>query len=344
MTDQINTRKTDHLRALAEDAGIERHDTGFDGLRLTHRALPELDLSKIDTSVTFMGKELSFPLLISSMTGGDSDEILRINRNLAEAAEECRVAMGVGSQRVMFTKPSARDSFALRKYAPTTVLLANIGVVQLNFGFTEKEFQGAVEVLGADGIYLHINPLQEAVQPEGDIDFSSLGPKIADLVKKLDVPVLFKEVGSGLSIPDIDIGLKAGVRHFDVAGRGGTSWSRIEYHRRAEENDDLGMVFQDWGITTVESLSDAYAYLQEHDKQATLIASGGIRTGIDMAKAVILGANMCGIAAPFLYAAQESRQAVIDRITAFKRQFQTALFLLGCADCDALRGNKSLIR
>lgn len=342
MSDPINTRKTDHLRAIADDPRVERNGSGFDALRLTHRALPELDLAAVDPSVTFLGKPLSMPLLISSMTGGDGAELAQINRNLAEAAEACGIAMAVGSQRVMFSSAAARSSFDLRQFAPNTVLLANIGAVQLNTGMRAEQCAAAVEVLGADGLYLHLNPLQEAVQPEGDRDFSNLTQQIAQLAATLNVPVLLKEVGAGLSPEDIQAGLEIGLRHFDVAGRGGTSWSRIEYHRRTDDADDLGLVFQDWGRTTVEALRAAAPLLQERG-DCTLIASGGIRSGIDMAKAVVLGADLCGIAAPFLSAAQISTQAVIQRIEQFRREYRTAMFLLGCGDCDAMRGNTGLL-
>lgn len=343
MNDPTDQRKTEHLKALGHDAQIERHASGFDQLRLSHRALPELDLDAIDTSAQFLGKTLEFPLLISSMTGGTGDEIMRINRNLATAAQACGVALAVGSQRVMFSNPAARDSFDLRSYAPDAVLLANLGAVQLNTGFGIDECQKAVQVLAADGLYLHLNPLQEAIQPEGDRNFAGLADKIAAITPDLNVPVLLKEVGTGLSQADINLGLKAGIRHFDVAGRGGTSWSRIEYHRRKDANDDLGLVFQDWGLTTVEALRMAQPLLANTKDDYTLIASGGIRSGIDMAKAVLLGADICGIAAPFLSAAQESSQTVIDRIEQFRTEFRTALFLLGCAHCDALRGNDGLL-
>lgn len=339
MTDQINTRKMDHLRALSEDRAIERGATGFDALRLIHRALPELDFAQIDSSVDFLGKTLSFPLLISSMTGGDSDEIRTINRNLAEAAEECGIAMGVGSQRVMFSNDKARKSFELRQFAPNALLIGNLGAVQLNTGLDHSQCQQAIDVLDADGLYLHLNPLQEAIQPEGDLDFSRLGQKIAELRGKLTKPVLLKEVGCGLSAKDIEIGLKAGINHYDLAGRGGTSWSRIEYHRRTRDDDDLGLIFQDWGMTTVEVLQTARPYRNKIE----LIASGGIRTGIDMAKAIILGAKICGAAAPFLPAARQSKQAVVERIEAFRREFKTALFLLGCENCQTLRNNDALI-
>lgn len=340
----VSNRKRDHLRAIAKDPNIERHASDFDSLHLSHRAMPELDWDAIETHVLFLGKRLSFPLLISSMTGGDGKEITQINQNLAEAAEATGVAMAVGSQRVMFTNDQSRPSFELREFAPETVLVANLGAVQLNTGFGVEECTEAVEILGADGLYLHLNPLQEAVQPEGDRNFSGLGAAIAELVPEMRVPVLLKEVGSGLSEADIRLGLEAGVRHFDVAGRGGTSWSRIEYHRRESETDNLGLVFQDWGLTTIEALRAARPILESSRQRTTLIASGGIRSGIDMAKSIILGADLCGLAAPFLPAAQISRDAVIGKIVQLRREFQTAMYLLGCADCAALKGNAMLLR
>ncbi|MEM6498384.1 MAG: type 2 isopentenyl-diphosphate Delta-isomerase [Pseudomonadota bacterium] len=343
MKDQVDTRKADHLRAIADDPGIERAGAGFDAIRLAHRALPELDLDAIDTSSQFLGKSLRLPLLISSMTGGGSEDILSINRNLAEAAEACGVALAVGSQRVMFTNPEARESFDLRRYAPSTALVSNMGAVQLNKGFGVAEMDAACDVLQADGIYLHLNPLQEAVQPEGDRDFSDLGEKIAEVAQHASVPVLLKEVGAGLGPEDIEIGLRAGIRHFDVAGRGGTSWSRIEYHRRVTEDDTLGLLFQDWGRTTVEALRDAKPVIERVRAEVTVIASGGIRSGIDMAKAIILGADLCGIAAPFLVAAKESADAVIHQIEKTEKEFRTAMFLLGCGNCRALRENGRIL-
>ncbi len=337
-------RKREHLRALEKDPQIERRQSGFEQLRLTHRALPELDFDAVDTATSFLGKPLAFPLLISSMTGGAGDEINTINRSLAKAAETTGVAMAVGSQRVMFKEPSARASFALRDVAPTAPLIGNIGAVQLNYGVGADECRQAIDTLRADGLYLHVNPLQEAVQPEGDRDFSKLLEAIEALGRALPVPLLLKEVGAGLSGADVERGYAAGIRHFDVAGRGGTSWSRIEYHRRAEDDDDLGLVFQDWGLTTIESLIEARAVLREKADGTTLIASGGIRDGVDMAKCVILGADVCGVAAPLLSAARVSTAAVIAAIGKLRREFQTAMFLLGCPDVASLKSNTALIR
>ncbi len=342
--DPTNTRKIEHIRAFDADADIDRNARAFDAIGLTHRALPNIDLNAVDTQTTFLGKRLRFPLLISSMTGGNHDLVRTINANLAQAAEACQVAMAVGSQRVMFVDDSAKDSFALRDLAPTAVLLANLGAVQLNYGFDHQHCQSAVDSLHADGLYLHLNPLQEAVQPEGDVNFAGLNARIQAVVEHLSVPVLLKEVGCGLSAADIEAGLAMGIRYFDVAGAGGTSWSRIEYHRRQRDGDHLGLTFQDWGIPTPEALYMASQQLQASGQAATLIASGGLRNGIDMAKAVIMGAQLCGIAAPLLKPAMTSVEATITAIEQLHTEFKTAMFLLGVSDVDALIHNYSLIR
>lgn len=336
----IAARKREHIAAIARDAEIERRMSGFDRIHLTHRALPEMDLAEVDIQSDFLGKTLTFPLLISSMTGGDGETIRVINQRLAEAAEQCGVAMAVGSQRIMFTHPASKPSFDLRQYAPNTVLLGNIGAVQLNDGFNIEHCQSAADILQADGLYLHLNPLQEAVQPEGDTDFSNLADKIASIARTLNIPVLLKEVGCGLSVEDIALGKEAGIDYFDIAGRGGTSWSRIEHHRRSDPDDDIGLVFQDWGLTTVTALQQARAAHPD----ITLIASGGIRNGIDMAKAILLGATLCGIAAPLLKPAMHSTKAVIAAIKRLEREYRTALFLLGCRNNSALRDRLELLQ
>ena len=338
MSDLTNDRKLEHIRAIENDPLTDRSAHYYDRIQLTHRALPEISLNSIDTSCTFLGKQLSFPLLISSMTGGDHELIKQVNHNLAKAAQICGVAMAVGSQRVMFTNPEALESFQLRELAPDIPLIGNIGAVQLNYGISASEVQQAIDCLNADAIYLHLNPLQEAVQPEGDTDFSNLGAAITQLVKDIDVPVLLKEVGSGLSPADIEVGLKAGVTIFDVAGSGGTSWSRIEHHRR-NDGSDLGLKFQDWGIPTPTALKLAQPYLNN----ATIVASGGLRDGIDMVKSVILGASLCGMAAPLLKPAMVSVEAVVTEIEKIKTEFRTAMFLLGARDITALFNNRDHI-
>lgn len=334
--DLTNSRKVDHIRIINEDAGVDRRRFYFDEIRLRHRALPEVNLDDVDTSTTFLGKRLSFPLLISCMTGGDHALVRRINRNLAEAAERCGVAMGVGSQRVMFNNAKARESFALRRFAPTAPLFSNLGAVQLNHDFGLKECREAIDVLGADALVLHLNPLQEAVQPEGDTQFAGLAEKIGAMARGLAAPVIIKEVGAGLSLGDIALLRPLGIRIFDIAGSGGTSWSRIEHHRA---QDDLGLLFQDWGMPTPRALWE----LRGQRRAITLIASGGIRSGLDMAKAVALGASLCGLASPFLKPAMKSTGAVVETIARLHREFRAAMFLLGLAKVKQLQGNDALL-
>ncbi len=334
MSDPTSERKIEHIRIISEDPEVDRRGGGFEAIRLRHRALPEIDLSDVDPATTFLGKPLSFPLLISSMTGGTHEQVKTINRNLAHAAESCGVAMGVGSQRVMFTHPAARESFEIRPFAPNALLFANLGAVQLNCGFGIEHCRLAVEALAADALILHSNPLQEAVQPEGDTNFGGLGARIGEVARSLEVPVILKEVGAGISLADAELALAQGVRIIDVAGSGGTSWSRVEHYRRREsEGDDLGLTFQDWGIPTPQALREL-APLRD---RATLIASGGLRSGIDMVKAVILGASLCGLAAPLLQPAAESVEAVVRAIERLRREFTVAMFLLGARTLDDLR-------
>lgn len=333
---QITQRKQDHIDAVLNDPQVERQQTEFDDVKLMHRALPELDFAQINTQSEFLGHQIAFPFMIASMTGGAAQNLEQINRHLAEAAEACQVPMAVGSQRAMIQDNDACNSFRLRQYAPSVPLIANIGAVQLNYGFGLEQAQRAVDTLNADALYLHLNPLQEVIQPEGDTNFGKLADKIAQLVESLEVPVILKEVGCGLSPADIELGLQAGVRHFDVAGRGGTSWSRIEAHRASNE---LGFLYQDWGLTTLQSLRLAAPY----QNQADIIASGGIRNGMDMIKAVIMGGRLCGIAAPLLAPALDSTQSVIDKIEQFKQEFATAQFLLGVENSGALHLNTGLV-
>jgi isopentenyl-diphosphate delta-isomerase len=334
---QLNRRKQDHLRIVVEEPGIDRDRQAFAKVQLLHRALPELNLAEVDTSTAFLGKTISCPLLISSMTGGAGESMARINRNLAEAAEAEQVAMAVGSQRVYFTDKDAAASFRLREVAPTVPLLGNLGAVQLNYGFDAEQCREATSLLDADGLYLHLNPLQEAIQPEGDLNFSGLAARVGEVIRELDIPVLAKAVGAGLSPADAQLLIGAGVKYVDVAGTGGTSWSLIEAHR--SEDPSLGELFADWGISTPQAL----ALLKPYREQLTLIASGGIRSGVDMAKSMVLGASLCGVAGPFLKPAMESPEAVRAVIQRYKREFKTALFLLGCRSVPDLIGNESLL-
>ncbi len=337
--DTTNARKSEAIRIIRSDPASDRRGRWFDEIRLAHRALPELNLNDVDPSIEFLGKRLSFPLLISSMTGGTATRLRTINRRLAEAAEETGVAFGVGSQRVMFTHPSSRPSFEIRRWAPRTLVFANLGAVQLNNGFGLRHCREAIRAAGADALSLHLNPLQEAVQPEGNTNFGGLADRIADVATRLECPVILKEVGAGLSPADVGRMVRRGLRYFDIAGAGGTSWSRIEHHRTTPDDGELGLVFQDWGWPTPMALRA----LRPYRRRAVFIASGGVRHGVDMAKAMILGASLCGMALPFLEAACRSREQVVRRILQIKREFTTALFLLGVGRAADLIGNESLL-
>ncbi|MEM7403558.1 MAG: type 2 isopentenyl-diphosphate Delta-isomerase [Myxococcota bacterium] len=336
----VNRRKLQHIDMIQQDPLVDRSGHYFDQIHLTHRALPEIDLDAVDTQVEFMGKRLAFPLLISCMTGGDHDKLHTINRNLATAAQQAGVAMGVGSQRVMFTQPQAQKSFQLRPYAPHALLFANLGAVQLNNGIDAAACQQAIDTVGADALYLHLNPLQEAAQPEGDTNFGQLAARIAAVVRDVRQPVVIKEVGAGVSEADAQLLLQCGVTTIDVAGSGGTSWSRIEHHRHSNQQSSVGELLQDWGIPTPIALHNL-AHLRP---RLTLIASGGIRSGVDMVKAMILGASLCGMAKPFLQPAMESVHSVLKLIRTLQRQFQVAMFLLGIKNVQQLQGNRQCIR
>ncbi len=333
----IGQRKLDHIHHLVNDPLVDRQGGYFDAFRLLHNALPECDLSDVDMRCEFLGKPLSAPLLISSMTGGDHPELLAINRRLAEAAEHCGVALAVGSQRIQFENDAAAQSFNLRQFAPNVPLIANLGAVQLNYQLNATHAQAAINQLDADGLYLHLNPLQEAIQPEGDTNFANLWQKISDCQQHLNRPILLKEVGSGLSPDLIRQGLAQGITYFDVAGSGGTSWSRIEQLRSA--GNPIGLTFQDWGLPTPWILQQCRPIAP----QAQLIASGGLRNGVDVVKSLVLGARIAGMAAPFLQPAMESTQAVIDRIEQVKQEIRISLFLMGKPSLKDVWLNKHLI-
>lgn len=329
-------RKLEHIQHILSDPEIDRGGKYFDSIQLIHRALPEIDMEEVSAKQTFLGKELEMPLLISSMTGGEDPLLVEINQNLAKAAQMQGVALAVGSQRVAIECPQARKSFSLRSLAPDIVLLANMGAVQLNYGYGLKEAEAMVEMLEADALILHLNPLQEAIQPEGDRSFKGLVDKIASLTATLPVPVVIKEVGCGFSVQDLLLLEEAGIKWVDTAGKGGTSWSRIEAHRGQW---DLGLAFQDWGMSTVQVLKLAKRYCPA----MKLIASGGIRNGQDMLKALVLGAEMAALAKPFLSSAMQSSEAVVQVIENLKREFKVGMFLLGQTELSNLIGNKALI-
>jgi len=327
-------RKSDHIRiSLQEDVNFKHVSTGFERYRFIHCALPDFNLEDVDTQATLLSKRLAAPLLISSMTGG-TPEASTINRRLAEAAQAAGIGMGLGSQRAAIEDPALADTYRVRHVAPDIMLLANLGAVQLNHGYGPDECRRAVDMVEADGLILHLNPLQEALQPEGDTHFAGLLFKIEAVCRVLEVPVIVKEVGWGISELVARQLANAGVAAIDIAGAGGSSWSQVEMHRaRTERERQVAEVFADWGIPTVESLLMA----RRGAPELPIIASGGIRNGIQMAKAIALGAAMCGVAGPFLHAATQSTAAVADLIAILVAQLRVAMFAAGAADIPALR-------
>ena len=326
-------RKKEHLELCLQPGSVEAPGgTGLDRYAFVHNALPEIDIDDIDLSTTFLGKRLKAPILISSMTGG-FDVAGKINRNLAAAAEQLGIAMGVGSQRVALEMAEAADSFAVRGVAPGILLLANLGAVQLNYGYGIDECRRAVAMIGADGLILHLNVLQEAVQPEGNRNFKGLTRKIAAVCRELEVPVVVKEVGYGISA-DAARRLKgAGVAAIDVAGRGGTSWYAVEAKRAERRGMPPGSAFADWGISTEEALVQVRAALPDIE----LVASGGIRNGLDIAKALALGANIAALGQPLLAPALESADKVVESVAGLIQDIKVAMLCVGARDVAALK-------
>lgn len=330
----IESRKVDHIRInLEKNVQFPRLTTGLENYRFMHQALPELNLDEIDTRVNLFGKTLSAPLLISSMTGG-TDLAYRINQNLARAAQVHGIAMGVGSQRAALENPELAYSLRVRDVAPDILLFANIGAVQLNYGYGIGQCQRAVDMIEADALILHFNVLQEAVQPEGDTRFAGLLAKVEAVCSQLPVPVIAKEVGWGFSEKNARDLANAGVAAIDVAGSGGTSWSEVEYHRAPTAfHARVAASFADWGIPTADAIQYAVAGAPE----LKIIASGGLRDGIDIAKCIALGAIMGGMAGPFLKAADESFEAVDQLIRELSAQIRIAMLCSGAQTIAALQ-------
>ena len=332
-------RKADHIRInLEEDVRFPGLTTGLERYRFVHQALPELDLAQVDTRVTLFGKTLAAPILVSSMTGG-TDEARDINQVLARAAESCGLAMGMGSQRTALESPQTAATFRVRDVAPTLLLFANLGAVQLNYGYGVDECRRAVEMVQADALILHVNPLQEVLQPEGDRNWGDLLRKIEAVCHALDVPVIVKEVGWGISARVARMLINAGVQGIDVAGAGGTSWSQVEMHRADTPRlRRLAQAFADWGIPTAESLVAVLQVREEMGQpDVRVFASGGIRSGQDVAKCLALGADLVGLASPFLKRAVESTEAVVDEMTYLQDELRIAMFCAGARDVHALR-------
>lgn len=330
-----STRKQDHIDiVLHQNVDAKGVTTGFERFFFDHCALPELDLNEVDLGSELWGKPLQAPLLISSMTGG-TESAHRINLHLAEAAQALGIAMGLGSQRAALEDPDLGWTYQVRKVAPDCLLFANWGAVQLNDGYGVDQARRAVEMIEADALFLHLNPLQEAVQPHGDRNWRDLYRQIESLVRQVGIPVVIKEVGNGISARVARRLVDCGIAALDVAGAGGTSWSEVEAYRQPDPvRQQIAHHFAGWGIPTALSLIEVRRAVPD----LPLFASGGIRTGVDVAKALRLGADLVGMAAPGLdAAAHQGGQSVIDRFAAVIEELKIAAFCTGSGHLQDLK-------
>ncbi len=327
-------RKDQHLDLVLAGRGVGALNAGFDAVRFEHCALPDLSLDQIDLSAALLGRRLNAPLLISAMTGGPA-RAEGINARLAEAAQALGLALAVGSQRVaMEGGPAGGLDRSLRRLAPDTPILANFGAAQLAQGWGADEARRAAEMIGADAVVIHLNPLQEAVQPEGDRDWRGVGAALERLVAALDLPVIVKETGCGISAAVARRLVDMGVRGVDVAGAGGTNWALIEAGRsQSPSAAAVGGAFAAWGVPTARAIVEVRAACPD----VLLIGSGGVRDGLDAAKAIRLGADLVGQAAGVLQAATRSTEAVVDHFETVIRQLRVVCFCTNSADLAALR-------
>ncbi len=330
------TRKDEHLKlCLEEEVEYSSYKgSGFDRLRFDHDALPEISKDEISLEIEVFGRKLSAPLIIGAMTGG-TDTASLINERLGEAAETTHIGFALGSQRKMLEDPSQASSYCLkRKFKNLPLLIGNIGAVQLNYGLEEKHIQWLIEETEVDVFAFHLNPLQEAIQGEGDTNFSNLLARLLEIIPALKVPVIVKEVGAGISETTAIKLQKLQLAGIETAGRGGTSWSKVESLRTKNEiQKKVGELFTHWGIPTAESIHICRKYFPTQ----VVIASGGIRNGIEVAQALALGADAVAIAHPFLKAADESVDAVLHLIEQIKEELRTTMFVTGCKNLAALR-------
>jgi len=337
LDNSIEERKADHIEiCLEEDVQARRATTGFEDVSLVHKALPEISREKIDLSTTVFGYKFSAPLFVGAMTGGTA-KATKLNAAIAEAVEELNLGMGVGSQRVAIDNPKLERSFTVvREKAPTAFIVANIGGPQLVGKYGVKEAKKAVEMVQANALAIHLNALQEAVQPEGDTNYSNLLQKICKVAQELDVPVIVKETGAGIAAEDAAMLEAAGVAGIDVAGVGGTSWAAVEYYRAKARQDvfsqRLGETFWDWGLPTAVSLVETVKSVN-----LPVIASGGIRNGIDVTKALALGASLASATYPFMQPATKSSEDVKNALRYLVGEVRNAMFLVGANSIQKLQ-------
>lgn len=334
----IINRKMGHIE-VCYSCNVEFKDkkTLFDDIHFIHNSLPEINLDDVNLSTTFLGHKLNAPIMISAMTGGN-EKAYKLNAILASAAEKLGIAMGVGSQRIAIEKPELSYTFSIvREVAPNAFIVSNLGAAQLSLGYGLKEAKRAVDMIDANAIAIHFNPLQEAIQPEGEPYYSNVMNVIKLLCSNLNIPVIAKETGSGFS-REVAIKLeKIGVSAIDIAGAGGTSWAAVEYYRSLELNDEdhmnLAYIFWNWGIPTAASLCEVRSAVN-----MPIIASGGIRSGLDAAKALALGADCVGVALPLLKIAIEGGfEGVCKFINKLINELKIAMFLVGAKNIVALK-------
>jgi len=333
----INVRKTEHIRiCLEEDVDFVNKSNGLEGIEFIHNALPEINFNDITLATNFLDKTLRAPFLISSMTGG-SKLAGSINQHLAEAAENRGWAVALGSTRALLEGDAHKESFLIRKFAPTVPLIANIGAVQFNYGYGLEECQQIVDLTEADALVMHLNSLQEVVQDGGDLNFKDLLPKIEHIAKNLSVPVGVKEVGFGIDGTVAKKLHQAGVTYIEVSGAGGTSWSQVERLRSEDPvRKAAAEAFNGWGIPT----KDCVMSVREELPDVPLVASGGMNTGLDAAKAITIGADMVGFAKRLLHAATESTEAVMYTMEQIELELKMAMFGIGVQSIGALQHTK----
>jgi isopentenyl-diphosphate delta-isomerase len=334
LAEETEKRKAEHIKiCLDEKAQARKATAGFEDVQFIHRALPEVDKEKSDVSATVFGHKFSAPLIVGAMTGGTA-EATRINAAIAEAVERLRLGMGVGSQRAAIENPKLAETFAVaRKKAPTAFLIANIGGIQLVHGCGVKEVKQAVEMIDADAVAVHLNALHEAVQPEGQTNFKGVLAKIGEIAGELDKPVIVKETGAGIAAEDAKKLEKAGVKAIDVGGTGGTSFAAVEYYRSEVSSVQhfLSDVFWDWGIPTVVSLAEITQTVK-----IPVIASGGVRTGRDVAKALALNACLASVSQPALQAAVKGAKATENMLSLLIEELRAVMFLVGAEKVETL--------
>jgi len=337
LTKETRKRKADHIKiSLNQDVQARKTTTGFEEIHFIHKALPEINKQKIDLSTTVFNHKFAAPLIVGAITGG-TPEATKINATIAEAVEELGLGMGVGSQRAAIEDKKLEKTFAVaRKKAPTAFLIANIGGVQLVNGYGPKEVKKAIEMIEADAIAIHLNPLQEAVQPEGQTNFRGILKKIGEIAKELDKPVIVKETGAGIAAEEAKKLEAAGVKGIDVSGAGGTSFAAVEYYRAKRRGNRfqsrLGDVFWDWGVPTAISVVEV-----SQTVSIPVIASGGVCDGVDMAKALALGASLTSLSRPVLRAAVKSVKETKDALSLLIEELRNVMFLVGACSVQTLR-------